>query len=97
MTTSRLFFLRKSFELKKNTHKQKSTNKIKQQNKIKQTLNNKDNIFYAPKNLKLLCFAFWCFFLRSKSVRKKKNKINRLEIVLIDLILLYYLWDHSEI
>ena len=54
--------------------------KINQKNKIKQTLNNKNNIFYARKNLQDLCFAFWCFFLRSKTVREK---ICRLEIVLI--------------
>ena len=46
---------------------------MNQQNKIKQTLNNKGNIFYAHKNLKVVCFAFWCFFML-KPFRKKNKK-----------------------
>ena len=36
----------------------------------------------TSKKMKIICFAFWCFFLCSKSFLKKK--INRLKIVLID-------------
>ena len=62
-----LIFLRKSIERKK------TQVKINQQNKIKQTLNNKGNIFYAPKNLKVVCFAFWCFFTSKTCLLKNKQ------------------------
>ena len=62
-----LIFLRKSIERKK------TQVKINQQNKIKQTLNNKGNIFYAPKNLKVVCLAFWCFFTSKTCWLKNKQ------------------------
>ena len=62
------FFYKNVWSVRK--HSQAKTN---QQNKIKQTLNNKDNIFYARKNLKVVCFTFWCFFY-TQNLFVKKNK-----------------------
>ena len=45
---------------------------MNKQNKIKQTLNNKGNIFYACKNLKVICFTFWCFFYTQNLFVKNK-------------------------
>ena len=72
------FYLRENFECNKH-----SQVKINQQNKIKQKLNHKGNIFYARKNLKVVCYAFWCFFYAQNFFVKK---INRLD----NLIILYY-------
>ena len=55
-----LFFYENDLSVKKQA-------KINQQNKIKQTLNNKGNIFYARKNLKVVSFTFWCFFYAQKT------------------------------
>ena len=62
-----LLYFMKSFL----AHKKHSQAKMKQQNKIKLTLNNKGNIFYVRKNLKVVSFAFWCFFCAQNLFVKK--------------------------
>ena len=55
------FFFMEKLWAQKNTHKKKLTS----ENKIKQTENNKgDNLLHtkAFKRVKIICFAFGCFF-----------------------------------
>ena len=61
--------------------KKYSQAKISQQNKNELTLNNKDNIFYVRKtfkSVKVVCFAFWCFFALKPILQKKKKKKEKL-------------------
>ena len=57
--------------------KKYSQAKISQQNKNELTLNNKGNIFYVRKTfkgVKVVCFAFWCFFALKPILQKKKKE-----------------------
>ena len=73
------FFFMEKLWAQKNTHKKKLTS----ENKIKQTENNKgDNLLHtkAFKRVKIICFAFGCFFYIQIFSLKERNC---LEIVLI--------------
>ena len=82
-----LFYSRKNLKRTKMQIKQKPTNKTKiSKQKIKgatMSCSHKNS-----KRMEIVCFAFWCFFQRSKFFRKKKNwlkivLINTLSILLV--------------
>ena len=62
------FFYEKVLSVKKH-----SQAKINQQNKIKQTLNNKGDIFYARKHLKVVFLKLSRFFSAQNFFVKKYN------------------------